>query len=122
MTAGLSYSLHTTAFAPVHATHLNLTRMYVPGPVAVLVGYVATLFVLLVLGMFMDRHKPGAGGHGGGGSKHRPPAPQQPPPPGGRELPAADDFAAWERQLQDEPRAVGPDPAGSRREKVPAGR
>lgn len=118
-----SHSLQTAAFAPVpgHPAHPNLSGMFLPGPAAVLVGYMATLLVLLVLGVFVGWQKPGTGGNGGGGGKGKPRAPE-PPAPGGRERPEADDFAAWERQLGDVPAASCPDPAAEHREDVLAGR
>jgi len=123
MTAVFSHSLQTTAFAPVpgHAAHVTLSGMMLPGPVAALLGYLATLLVLLVLGVFMGWLKPGTGGNGGGGGKGKPPAPQ-PPPPGGCQRPESDDFADWERQLGDIPPGSGPDPAADSREDVLAGR
>ena len=123
MTALFSHSLQPIAFAPVpgHSAHLNLSGMFIPGPVAVLIGYLATLLVLLVLGVFVGWHKPGTGGNGGGGGKGKPQAPE-PPAPGGRERPEADDFAAWERQLGDAPAGSSPEPAADSRDDVLAGR
>ena len=123
MTAIFSHSLQTTAFAPVpgHSPHLDVSGMFVPGPVAVLIGYLATLLVLLVLGVFVGWQKPGTGGNGGGGGKGRPHAPE-PPAPGGRERPEADDFAAWERQLGGTPADSCPEPVAESREDVLAGR
>lgn len=123
MTALFSHSLQTTAFAPVpgHGDHLDLSGMFVPGPVAVLIGYLATLLVVLVLGVFWGWQKPGTGGNGGGGGKGKPPAPE-PRAPGGRERPEADDFAAWESQLGDVPVNSSPEPAADNREDVLAGR
>jgi hypothetical protein len=124
MTPVFSHALQTTAFAPVpgHTAHLDMSGMFVPGPVAVLIGYLATLLVLLVLGVFVGWQKPGTGGNGGGGGRGKPPAPE-PPAPGGREQPEGDDFAAWERQLGDAPAADScPVPAAESREDVLAGR
>jgi hypothetical protein len=113
MTPEIGHSLHTIAFVRSHTRHLSLGGTFAPGPLIAIGGYLVTLVVLLVLGVFMGWQKHGKGG-GGGGGPGKPVVPD-PPPPGGEERDA--DFASWEGQL-----AAGDEqPAPDRPEDSPLG-
>jgi hypothetical protein len=74
-------------------------------PLFAALGYLASLVVLVVFGIWGFRLGSGRFDEGNGGGGSRGPDLGSPPPAGGREL--TDDFAAWEEQL----RAAGHKPA-----------
>jgi hypothetical protein len=107
----MTFTSHTAASLSMalsgQAVHPTSAHAYLPNVLELIAAYVAILVVLIVLGLCMGWQRPGPGGGGGGGGTHKPPE-REPTPPGGEQLTPdtppiealADDFAAWEQQMQ----------------------